>query len=135
MLYPRKGEEAAPKYASLTDGVAKVTTGEGTDFVFIGRAPFTFKGEEAAFSGVAGAVRIYPDEVHLIIAEGPGTVSYRGTTLKSLSPCTRVIPVVEMATARTITIPDAKPVISFGAGRAGWIDHPGSRRRAEADAG
>mgnify|MGYP006144780779 CR=1 FL=1 len=56
MLYPRKGAEAAPQYESLADGVARVTTGEGTDYAFVGRARFQYKGEEVSFDGVAGAL-------------------------------------------------------------------------------
>jgi hypothetical protein len=113
LLYPRKPDEAAPKYESLEEGVAKIATGEGIDFVFIGREPFSYKGEDVAFNGVSGAVRVYPEEVHLIIAEGPGKVSYRGTTLVSSTPCTKVIPLAEIAKTQTITIPDEEPVITF----------------------
>jgi hypothetical protein len=66
-----------------------------------------------SFDGVAGAVRVHADEVHLVIAEGPGEVRYRGVTLKSPVPCTKVIPLAETAMRRTIEIPDEKPVITF----------------------
>ncbi|MHB9131770.1 MAG: hypothetical protein ACYDBB_11860 [Armatimonadota bacterium] len=113
MLYPRKGVEVAPQYESPADGVAKITTSEGIDYAFLGRAPFTFTQGEVSFSGIAGAVRIYPTEVHLIISEGPGTITYKGVTLKSAVPVTKVIPLAEMATPRTIAVPEEKPVITF----------------------
>jgi hypothetical protein len=97
----------------LADGVAKITTTEGVDYAFIGRAPLEFQRDEVSFTGIAGAVRVYADEIHLIIAEGPAAVRYRGVALKSPVPCTKVIPLAETESPRTIEIPDEKPVISF----------------------
>lgn len=103
MLYPHKGTEAVPRYARLADGVATITTTEGTDHVFIGRAPFTFTNPDISFSGIAGAVRITSNEVHLIISEGPARVSYRGTTLQSEGPATRTIPLGRLQEQQTFT--------------------------------
>ncbi len=97
MLYPRKEAEAAPRYERLADGAAKITTTEGTDYAFVGRAPFTFTSADISFHGTAGAVRLYPNEVHLIISEGPGSVSYRGTTLRTDGPSTKVVPLSELS--------------------------------------
>ncbi|MHB9133017.1 MAG: hypothetical protein ACYDBB_18270 [Armatimonadota bacterium] len=92
VLYPQGAQEALPKYESLGDGAAKITTSEGVDYVFLDRKPMAFKQGDIAFSGLAGAVRIYPTEVHLVISEGPGEVSYRGVTLKSGVPAIQIIP-------------------------------------------
>jgi hypothetical protein len=101
MLYPRRGAEAAPQYERLADGVAKITTTEGTDYAFVGRVPFTFTNADISFRGIAGAVRIYPTEVHLIISEGPGKVSCRGTVLQSDGPATKVVPLTELSRPQT----------------------------------
>jgi len=47
---------------------------------------------KVAFKGISGAVRVYPEEVHLLIAEGPGEVSYQGTVLRSPVPVHKVFP-------------------------------------------
>ena len=135
LLYPHKDAEKTPPYEPLADGVAKITTGEGVDYAFLRRGPFSFAQGDVAFSGVAGAVRVYPGEVHLIVAEGPGSVRFRGVTLKSASPATRVIPIGETAATRTIEVPDEKPVITFALDpREGAIVEaaPGVRRQSQA---
>jgi hypothetical protein len=101
MLYPRKGTEAAPRYERLADGVAKIATSEATDYTFLGRAPFSFTNGAITFTGLAGAVRVFSNEVHLIVSEGPAKLSYRGTTLRSDGPATKVIPIGEIAKQQT----------------------------------
>jgi len=111
VLYPQRADEAAPRYESLADGVAKIPTGEGTDYVFAGRTPLEFRQGDVAFKGTAGAVRIYPKEVHLVIAEGPGTATYRGVTFESAVPAVRVVPAGQ--TQRTQTIRQPAPATSI----------------------
>ena len=131
-LYPQANGEAPPAYEPLADGAAKITTGESTDYVFLNRRPFTLRRGNVAFSGRAGAVRVYPDEVHLVIAEGPGAVTYRGVTLRSPVPALRVIPVAKAERTQVIDIPPEKPIISFALNpRRGKIETigPGVRRQ------
>lgn len=118
-LYPLAIEEQPPQHKSLAEGVTQIVTSEGTDIAFLAAEPFEYKSADITFRGRAGAVRLYRDEVHLIIAEGPGEVSYQGTTLKSEVPSTHILPrtkllkqtIVEAAPKPTITIdmpPQAK---------------------------
>jgi hypothetical protein len=90
-LTPLAADEAPPRLESPAEGVVKLTTREGTDYVFAAPgAPFAFRDGEVAFSGTAGAVRVFADEVHLIIAEGPAEVSCGNLTLRGDTPGTRV---------------------------------------------
>ena len=68
---------------SLADGAAKITTTAATDYVFVGVEKLKFHSADVAFDGIAGAVRVFGDEVHLIVAEGAGTVRYKGFALKA----------------------------------------------------
>jgi hypothetical protein len=95
-LYPRGKDEAAPKYERLAEGAVKITTSEGTDYVFMRNTPMDYKDGDIAFHGTAGAVRVYADAVHLVLAEGPGKVSYRGTAVNSSVPMTQVIPLAKL---------------------------------------
>jgi hypothetical protein len=104
-LYPQSATEAAPKYEPLADGATRIVTSEGTDYVFLDRKPMQFAQGDVKFNGIAGAVRAYSNAVHLIISEGPGSISYRGTTLRSEGPASRVIPIAEIAVARTFDLP------------------------------
>lgn len=113
MIYPQGKDEIAPQYQSLGDGVAKITTSEGTDYVFVSRAGMTFTQGDISFSGIAGAVRVYPNEVHLVITEGAGTVSYKGYTLQAGQPATKVIPLAEINNGGTVTVPAPKTTIAF----------------------
>jgi hypothetical protein len=113
VLYPQGKGEAAPRYEALADGVARITTREATDYVFAHRAPMQYAQGDVAFAGIAGAVRIYPDAVHLVITEGPGQVTYKGVTLKSDVPACRVIPLAEIAAPRTIEEPAPRATITF----------------------
>jgi hypothetical protein len=57
------------------------------------------------FQGRAGAVRVFPNEVHLMISEGPGSVSYRGTTLRSETPAIQVIAKADLAKKQSFAPP------------------------------
>ncbi len=94
-LYPQGVDEVAPKYERLAEGVIKITTSEGTDYVFLSESPMDYKAGDIEFHGAAGAVRVYADEVHLVLGEGGGKVSYRGTALSG-DPATRVIPTTKL---------------------------------------
>ena len=60
---------------------------------------------EVTFEGRAGAVRVFPNEVHLVISEGPASVSYRGTTLRSETPAVKVIAKADLAKKQTFEVP------------------------------
>ena len=103
-LYPQRPNEAPPRYELLANGAARITTSEGADYVFADRTPMSFQQGDVAFEGVAGAVRVYPNEVHLVIAEGPGAATYRGVTLQSAVPACRVIPIAQTGAKQVIAV-------------------------------
>jgi len=90
-LYPHAKDQAPPRYEPLASGVARITTTESVDYVFLNHQPVDFAAGDVAFAGLAGAVRVYGDEIHLVISEGPGSVSYQGSTLRSDGPAMKVI--------------------------------------------
>ncbi|MHB9130994.1 MAG: hypothetical protein ACYDBB_07880 [Armatimonadota bacterium] len=108
-IYPQGKDEAAPQYQALADGAAKITTVESTDYLFLRPTGMTFAQGDVAFQGIAGAARIYPDAVHLIVSEGAGTVTYKGYTLKAGKPVTKVVPLAEIAKGGTVEV-KADPV-------------------------
>jgi hypothetical protein len=104
-LCPVAKGEAVPELESLAPGAVKAETRESTDYVFLGAQPMEFQNSEVDFKGIAGAVRVFPDEIHLAILEGPGTVSYKGTTLRAEVPAVRIIPIAELAEKRVMEQP------------------------------
>lgn len=136
VLYPQLAGESAPRCELLADGVARITTGEGTDYVFAGRTPLQFRQGDVAFEGTAGAVRVYGDAVHLVVAEGPGTVTYKSVTLRSAVPATRVIPAGQTQQPQAIDQPPPGSPISLvlnaGAGPVEELS-PGVKKQQRAD--
>ncbi|MBS3764228.1 MAG: hypothetical protein KGZ25_13100, partial [Planctomycetes bacterium] len=112
VLYPREKAEQKPAIAPIGDGAIRVKTKESTDYIFLSPVSFHHKGEKISFAGTCGAVRVYPDEVHLIIAEDSGAVSYGGTTLRSQVPALRVLARDKMK-AETIEVRAPKNSIAF----------------------
>ncbi|HOW64575.1 MAG TPA: hypothetical protein P5186_18960 [Candidatus Paceibacterota bacterium] len=104
-LYPHPGQESPPRYESLGDGVARVTTSEGTDTVFLSADSTKFADADMTFEGRAGAVRVFPGEIHLLISEGPGSISYRGTTLRSETPAIQVIATADLGKKQSFARP------------------------------
>ncbi len=94
-LYPQGKDEPAPKYERLADGVLKITTSEGTDYVFLSEKPIHYEVGDIELHGTAGAVRVYADAVHLVLGESGGKVSYRGTAVSG-GPMTRIIPIEKL---------------------------------------
>lgn len=134
-IYPQAKDEAAPKYEALGEGVARITTTEGTDYVFANPDGMTWRQGDVAFEGVAGAVRVYAGQVHLIVAEGAGTISYRGCTLKAGQPTVKIVPVADVAKGGTIDVPAPRVTIAFALDeKAGKIEEvaPGVRRQKTA---
>ncbi len=134
-IYPRAADEAVAKFERLGEGVARITTAEGVDYVFLNPAGLTFSQDGIAFTGVAGALRILADEVHLVVGEGAGTVTYKGCTLRAGQPATRVVPLADLASGRTIDVPADPVTIQFALDeRAGAITvvQPGVRKQQQA---
>ena len=113
VMYPRGKDEMAPQCESLADGVAKITTPAAIDYVFANLDGMAFKSPEVSFAGVAGAVRIFKDEVHLILSEGAGTISYRGYTLQAGQPAVKIVPLADLAQGRTIEVAPPTITITF----------------------
>jgi hypothetical protein len=88
-------------------------TREGTDYVFVNRGPMSFAQGDVRFEGRAGLVRESRDEVHLVIAEGPGEVAYKGTVLRSAGPVERVIPMTQVGPSNVIEVAAAREGITF----------------------
>lgn len=105
LLYPRDKGEAPPKAEVLAPGAVKVTTPKSTDYIFMGSSPVSFKQGDVSFDGLAGAVRVLANEVHLIVGEGPASVTYKGVTLRSPVPATKVIPIAQLDKPQTFEIP------------------------------
>ena len=87
VLYPRKADMPSPVVESPAPGVLKITTPEGTDYVFMSPdVDITYKSAEVSFTGRAGAVRIYHDEVRLVLASGGGAVGYKDSLRRNFGP-------------------------------------------------
>ncbi|MCU0875458.1 MAG: hypothetical protein MUE50_24265, partial [Pirellulaceae bacterium] len=131
-IYPQCPEESPPRYESLADGVARITTSTAMDYVFVCQEAFSFQNVDVSFDGIAGAVRVFRDEVHLIVAEGAGTVRYRGYTFKASQPGTKVVPIGEIATGGVFELPAPQSTIAFSLDeREGTIEQltPGVRKQ------
>jgi hypothetical protein len=87
-LYPRTADEVPPRYESLAPGVVRIVTAESTDTVFLGADPIEYQAGGIRFRGRAGAVREYPDALHLVIGEGPAEISFGDVTVASAEPVT-----------------------------------------------
>jgi len=118
LLTPAREGEQLPQFELIGQGVLRVKTGESTDYVFLGVEPGTFSQDGVSFTGVAGAVRVFADGVHLVMAEGPGEVGCQGTVLRCAVPATRVFPKASLK--RGVTEIEAPPhSIAFKFDRAG----------------
>ncbi len=92
LLYPRAQGEAEPEVKSLAEGVVKVSTLAGTDYVFASTKPIEFKAEGVEFVGLAGAVRVRKDgKATLVLSAGPGTVGYKASVVSSERPFEKVV--------------------------------------------
>jgi hypothetical protein len=132
-IYPQGKDEATPEYRTLGEGAAKIITMESTDYVFVSPARMTFDKEDVAFQGTAGAVRVYPDAVHFIVAEGAGTVRYKGYTLKAGKAVAKIVPLTEIAKGGVVSEAADPVAITFALDeRAGAITEvqPGVRKQS-----
>mgnify|MGYP006281508195 CR=1 FL=1 len=112
VLYPRHEDEPRPKYSRLDDGVVRIETRSSTDYVFLSSDPLKYEDDEMSFEGTCGMVRVYPEAVELIVAEGSGVVSYRGTTLVAEQPARRLINRAELK-GQTVEVPAPGHDIAF----------------------
>lgn len=129
LIYPHAADEAVPEYELLADGVARVGTATGTDYIFAAAEPFAFERDGVVFEGVAGAVRIRADAVHLVVAEGPGRVGYGGASLRAEVPAARVVPRAELDAAgeQAVAAPAHDIAFDLPAGEVETVQ-PGVRR-------
>jgi hypothetical protein len=131
-MYPRAKDEAAATFQSLGDSAAKIVTPESTDYVFLNTSGMSFQQGDVAFQGLAGAVRVFPNEVHLTVTEGAGTVTYKGCTLKAGKPVTRVVSLAEIGKGGTIEVPADPVTLAFALDdKAGTITNvqPGVKKQ------
>jgi len=96
VLVPTRGDEPLPEIERLDNGLVRIRSATGTDYVFARNRSARAKSGDVTFSGLAGVVRVFDNEAHLAVAEGPGAVSYRTTMLRSEVPVTRVIPTAQL---------------------------------------
>lgn len=116
LLQPRGKKEQPVRWERLGDGIVRVRTRESTDYVFVRPEPFRFRGPDVSFAGRAGAVRIFDDEVHLAVLEGPGQTAYKGLTLRSHADAHHVARLAGL-TGGLVVAPAVKHSISFSLGR------------------
>jgi len=96
VVYPRRDGDPVPQCKALADGVLAIKTGEGTDTVFVGDAPFAWRRGDIEFTGKAGAVRVSGDRVVLCLASGSGRVGYKGHVLEGHGPFEKVVPLAAL---------------------------------------
>jgi hypothetical protein len=113
VLTPRRPDEVPPVVERLGDVGVRVTTRHGTDYVFVSTGPGVTRAGPVTFEGTVGVVGVTDRDVHLVIAEGPGTVTYGGVTLRAERPTVRTVSRSEAATGQTIVVPGQAPTISF----------------------
>ena len=131
-VYPQGQDEAAPQYEALADGVARITTTSAIDYIFASLDGVTFTHADVSFDGLAGAVRVFRDEVHLIVFEGAGTLRYKNYTLKTGQPVAQVVPMAEILAGNTLEVPAPKVTLSFALDeKAGPLEQlaPGVRKQ------
>ena len=93
----------------------------------------TFQNADVSFDGVAGAVRVFQDEVHLIVTEGSGAIRYKGCTLRAAVPATRVVSLAAVAQGETLEVAAPQVTLTFALDeKAGTIEQvaPGIRRQS-----
>ena len=78
-----------PVAAALADGVVKVVSPAGTDYVFLRDADFTYTDAEVSFTGRAGVIRVRGTAVTLALNAGTGGLSYQGVGLQGTGPLLR----------------------------------------------
>lgn len=135
-IYPRGKDEQAATFATLADGVAKITTPEGTDYVFLNPAGLAFKEGAVAFEGRAGAIRVRGDTVDFVVAEGAGKAAYKGFTFTAGKPARKTVAMADVAKEGVAEVPADPVSITFALdAAAGAIEDiaPGVKRQQSGD--
>lgn len=125
VVYPRLPNEEVPKYEHLSKGVLKAQTSEGTDYVFLGgNDSLTCAMEGVSFIGRSGAIRVGKREIRFILttADGPGSLSYHGTTYTGPAPFEIVVPRNKLKQG---SFPTAQPTYSINS------YHPNLQQRGD----
>jgi len=83
VLYPRLKEgDPEAKFTRLAESAVKVETALSTDYAFLNSHPFTFKGEQVQFEGMAAAVRFYKSgKIAVANCEGKAQMRLAGRTI------------------------------------------------------
>ncbi|MEI7938667.1 MAG: hypothetical protein WCK27_18445 [Verrucomicrobiota bacterium] len=83
VLYPVTTTQTTPTFTRLANGRAvKIESSYGTDYAFLGLAPFDFQQGDLWFRGQAGAVQVRPEGAHLSLS-GKGQVRYKEQVLRT----------------------------------------------------
>jgi hypothetical protein len=83
VLYPRLKTETAPTFRTVADGKGvQIRHATGTDYVFAGRTPFTYKDESVDFEGTVGVAQLRNQKPALFLGAA-GRLTAGGETVTS----------------------------------------------------
>jgi hypothetical protein len=83
ILYPRLKTQARPVFTALANGQGvKVTSDAGTDYIFLGNSPISFREDGIAFDGTVGAILVRKDRTSLWLGQA-GKAAANGRTLSA----------------------------------------------------
>jgi len=91
VVFPKKDGEPTPACEKPAEGVLKIATAEAADYAFVSDAPLNFEQDGVAFSGRAGAVRVFNDRVALCMNSGNGRIGYQGMIFEGPGPFEKVV--------------------------------------------
>ncbi len=90
---------------SLVPGVMKITTPEGTDYVFMSPdEDITFKNADVSFRGRCGAIRIFKDQVDLVQASSVGQLQYHSALTGGIGPVEELFTRAEAEAVKTTVV-------------------------------
>ena len=92
VVYPRRDGDPPPSCQALAPGVVRVTTRESTDYLFLSDHPLSYDQDDVTFTGKAGTIRIFADQVVLCMNAGSGHIGYQGHLFAGNGPFERQIP-------------------------------------------
>lgn len=82
VFYPRLKTQNPPAFTSIASGNGvRIETSAGTDYVFLGNTPFTFRDGTITFEGTVGAVHMRNGRPILWLGQ-PGNIAAHGHTLR-----------------------------------------------------
>lgn len=101
-IFPHSAGSDVPAFSTLGNGkIIKVAGRFGTDYVFLSDTKADVKGDQASFSGTAGAVQDRAGSV-VVALSAPGTVGIRNFSLSAPMPVSARVE----AAAITLTLPE-----------------------------